>query len=158
MTTGPPLTYTGLTSRPSAENKPNSFAILTGSDVFQDGEGYSTLMVFARTLAARINARGNELSRTRIFFRMRKAQSVIRSRAQSRERFGALPFLQRVPVLQRLQFTFPDLANQDQRPVRSPERFSPAQFKRALTDLRRVILNPDDVRPLGAVNILDADV
>src|SRR5947208_11680215 len=47
ITTGPPLTYTGWTSSPSAANRPNSLAMLTGNEVFQEGDGYATLIVFA---------------------------------------------------------------------------------------------------------------
>ncbi len=36
---GAPLTYTGWTSSPTAANRPNSLAMLTGNEVFQEGDG-----------------------------------------------------------------------------------------------------------------------
>src|SRR5262245_41198947 len=75
-----------------------------------------------------------------------------------RKPFGAHPLLQRFTVFQRLKLALPDLTDQYQGAIRTSEPFFFSELQRALADLRRIVLNPNDVGPLGAIDVLNANI
>src|SRR5262245_4837 len=75
---------------------------------------------------------------------------------QNREPFGADPLLERLACFKRLQLALPDFSNQDQSAVGAAQGFFLSQLERPLADLRRVVLNPDDIGAVRSVNILNA--
>src|SRR5262245_21702331 len=77
---------------------------------------------------------------------------------QTCQPLGAFPLLERLAILQRLQLALPDFSDQDQRTIGATEPFVLSQLQWPLTHLRRVVLNPDDVRALRTVDVLDADI
>ncbi len=66
--------------------------------------------------------------------------------------------LQRLAILQGLQLALPDFSDEDQSAVRTPQPLFFSQFQRSLAYLRRVVLDPNDIRTLGSLDVLNADV
>src|SRR5262245_63045769 len=75
-----------------------------------------------------------------------------------RKPFGAHPLLQRFTVFQRLKLALPDLTDHYQSAIRTPEPFFFSELQRALADLRRIVLDPNNIGPLGAIDVLNANI
>src|SRR5262249_53328416 len=75
-----------------------------------------------------------------------------------RKPFGAHPLLQRFTVFQRLKLALPDLTDHYKGAIRTSEPFFFSELQRALADLRRIVLNPNDVGPLRAIDVLNANI
>src|SRR5262249_21002857 len=83
---------------------------------------------------------------------------VVRMCVYCRKPFGAHPLLQRFTVFRRLKLALQDLTDQYQGAIRTSEPFFFSELQRALADLRRIVLNPNDVGPLGAIDVLNANI
>src|SRR5215510_3970755 len=84
--------------------------------------------------------------------------SVVRMCVYCRKPFGAHPLLQRFTVFQRLKLALPDLTDHYQSAIRTPEPFFFSELQRALADLRRIVLDPNNIGPLGAIDVLNANI
>src|SRR5215475_11791842 len=79
-------------------------------------------------------------------------------RMYRREPFGAYPLLKRFAFFESLELALPDFTDYYQSAIRTPEPFFFSELQRALADLRRIVLNPNDVGPLGAIDVLNANI
>ena len=79
-------------------------------------------------------------------------------RVQRGKLLRAHPLLERLAVLQSLKLALPDFSDQDQSAIRAAQPLFFSQLQRALADLRSIVLYPNDVGALGAVDVLNADV
>src|SRR5262245_27562944 len=75
-----------------------------------------------------------------------------------RKPLRAHPLLERLAFFQGLKLALPDFTDYYQSAIRTPEPFFFSKFQRALADLRRIVLNPNNVGPLGTVDVLNADI
>src|SRR5262249_22296531 len=75
-----------------------------------------------------------------------------------RKPLRAHPLLERLAFFQGLKLALPDLTNHYQSAIRTPEPFFFSKFQRALADLRRIVLNPNNVGPLGTIDVLNANI
>src|SRR5262245_54673943 len=84
--------------------------------------------------------------------------SVVRMGVYRRKPFGAHPLLERLAFFQSLKLALPDLTDHYQSAIRTPEPFFFSELQRALADLRRIILDPNNVGPLGTIDVLNANI
>src|SRR5262249_62124051 len=68
------------------------------------------------------------------------------------------PLLPWVTVFQRLKLALPDFTDHYQTTIRTPQPFFFSEVQRALADLRRIVLNPNNVGPLGTIDVLNANI
>src|SRR6266511_3584174 len=85
-------------------------------------------------------------------------KSIIRPRMQTGESFRTHPLFERFAFFKRLKLAFPNFSNQYQRSIGAAEPLVLSQLQRTLADLRRVVLDPDDVRAFGPFDVLNAHV
>src|SRR5262245_15518170 len=83
---------------------------------------------------------------------------IVRARVQRSKLLRAHPLLQRFAFLQGLKLALPDFTNEYQSAIRTPQPLFFSQFQRALAYLRRVVLDPNDIRTLGSLDVLNADI
>src|SRR4030095_4668863 len=83
---------------------------------------------------------------------------IVRARVQRSKLLRAHPLLQRFAFLQGLKLALPDFTNEYQSAIRTPQPFFFSQLQRALAYLRSIVLDPNDVSALWAVDVLNADV
>src|SRR4030095_5869829 len=83
---------------------------------------------------------------------------IVRARVQRSKLLRGDRLLQRFASLQGLKLALPDFTDDDQSAIRTPQPFFFPQLQRALAYLRSIVLDPNDVSALWAVDVLNANI